>query len=269
MVSNEIRLPDGFTAKHEQAVIDYLIGRIRGQNGWKLAFEAFNLLDKAVLISVDGHLSFRTLYLKIVDQTIADNYIRELMILNNVEVGSPALWASYARWISAECLRRDWREANLPGARILVSYFLYWWGSFARGYAFEVEIFRDLQRSGIKFQAHDLLDRHARYSSSDLIISDMAGDIKTSVYFAQAAVELRHDFYIVRLFVQGRTYTLAVMLQPLAWDEINGDTVDGTLKTVVTQLAYPVRIREGRHELVAIKYDEWKKRIIRLQEETL
>jgi hypothetical protein len=67
-----------------------------------------------------------------------------------------------------------------------------------------------------------LLDRQARYSLSDLSVSGMAGDIKTSVYFVQVATPLQHDFYIVRLFVQGRPYTLAVMLQPLTWDEIYG-----------------------------------------------
>jgi hypothetical protein len=96
----------------------------------------------------------------------------------------------------------------------------------------------------------------------------MAGDIKTSVYFVQVGAPLRHDFYIVRLFVRGRTYTLAVMLQPPAWDEINGGTVTGTLASVVTQFPYPVRIKQGIHKLVALDYDLWKKRILRLQGES-
>jgi hypothetical protein len=149
-----------------------------------------------------------------------------------------------------------------------LSYFLYWWGSFARGYAFEVEIFRDLQSSGIEFQAHDLSDHQARYSPSDLTVSNMAGDIKTSIYFVQVARPFQHDFYIVRLFVQGQPYTLAVLLQPLAWNKINGDTIDGTLESVVTQFPHPVRIQQGNHELVAIDYAEWKARILRLQGET-
>jgi hypothetical protein len=268
MASMTIQLPAKFTARYERVVIDYLAGRLQGRNAWKLAFEAFDLLDGALLVTPDGRYPFRALYLEVVDHQIADDYIRELLALADVEQESPALWSRYARQIVAECQRRGWRQPNLPGARILLSYFLYWWGSFARGYAFEVEIFRDLQSSSIQFQAHDLLDHQARYSPSDLTVSNMAGDIKTSIYFVQVARPLQHDFYIVRLFVQRQSYTLAVMLQPFAWDEINGDTIDGTLESVVTQFPRPVRIQQGNHELVAVDYAEWKVRILRLQGET-
>lgn len=264
----EIQLPVGYTTEHEQAVVDYLLGDLRGRRAWQVAFAAYDLLDDATLVTADGRYSFRSLYLRIVDQQMADDYIRELLALDDVEKKSPALWSGFARQIVAECQRRGWRQVDLPGARVLLSYLLYWWNAFARGYAFEVEIFRDLHDSGIEFQAHDLLDRQARYSPSDLTVSGMAGDIKTSIYFVQVATPLQHDFYIMRLFVQGQSYTLVVMLQPPAWDEINGDTVDGTLKTIVTQFPHPVRIKQGLHELVALDYAEWKGRILRLQGET-
>jgi hypothetical protein len=261
----EIQLPADFTAEHERAVINYLAGNLRGRRAWQMAFAAYDLLDQAVLVTPEGRYTFRALYLEVVDRQMADDYIRELLALNDVKQESPTLWSGYARQIVAQCRRRGWQQATLPGARILQSYFLYWWGAFARGYAFEVEIFRDLQNSGIAFQAHDLLDRQERYSPSDLIVSGMAGDIKTSVYFVQVAAPLQHDFYIVRLFVQGQSHTVAVMLQPLTWGEINGDTVAGTLATIVTRFPYPVRIRQGIHELVALDYAEWKERILRLQ----
>ena len=120
----------------------------------------------------------------------------------------------------------------------------------------------------MQFQAHDLTDRQERYSPGDLIVSGMLGDIKTSVYFVQVAAPLSHDFYIVRLFVQGRPYTLAVMLKPQAWEEIDGDTVEGTLDAVVTRFPDAVRIKESGHQLVALDYAEWKRRILRLQSET-
>jgi hypothetical protein len=267
MAVTEIQVPAGFTAKHEQAVINYLANDLRGRQAWQLAFAAFDLLDHASLLTPGGRYTFRALYLEVVDYNFADDYIRELLALDDVAKESPALWSRYARQVVAECQRRGWQQGDLPGARLLLSYLLYWWGAFARGYAFEVEIFRDLQRSGIEFQAHDLLDRQARYSPSDLTVSGLAGDIKTSVYFVQVATPLQHDFYIVRLFVQGQLYTLAVMLQPPAWDEINGDTVDGALESVVTQFLHPVRIQEGIHKLVALDYAEWKGRILRLQGE--
>lgn len=263
----EIQLPANFTATHEQRVIDYLSGRLRGQAAWRVAFAAFDLLDQALLVTTEGHHTFRALYLEIVDGAFADDYLHALLALDDVEGESPALWSGYARQVVAVCRQRGWREADLPGASLLVSYLLYWWGAFARGYAFEVEIFRDLQHSGVQFQAHDLADRQARYSAGDLIVSGMLGDIKASVYFVQVSARLSHDFYIVRLFVQGRPYTLAVMLQPQAWEEIDGDTVEGTLDAVVTRFPDAVRIQESGHELVALDYAEWKRRILRLQRE--
>lgn len=263
----EIQLPAGFTAAHEQRVVDYLAGRLRGRAAWRLAFAAFDLLDQAVLVTTKGRHTFRTLYLEVVEDAFAGDYLRELLALDDVAEESPALWSGYARQVVAECRRRGRREADLPGARLLVSYLLYWWGAFARGYAFEVEIFRDLQRSGLRFQARDLTARQARYSPGDLIVSGMLGDIKTSVYFVQVAAPLAHDFYIVRLFEKGRPYTLAVMLQPEVGEEIDGDTVEGTLDAVVTRYPDAVRIDAGGHELAALDYGEWKRRILRLQRE--
>ncbi len=129
------------------------------------------------------------------------------------------------------------------------------------------QLVEDLRDGGIRFQAHNLLDRQQRYSPSDLTVSGMAGDIKTSVYFVQAATPLVHDFYIVRLFTQATAYTVVVLLQPLTWDKIDGDTVEGHLDTVVKQLPVPVRIRQRDHELVVVDYEEWKQRIRRLQGE--
>ena len=38
----------------------------------------------------------------------------------------------------------------------LLAYCLYWSASFVRGYAFEVEIFRDLEAASIHYTSHDL-----------------------------------------------------------------------------------------------------------------
>jgi hypothetical protein len=130
-----------------------------------------------------------------------------------------------------------------------------------------VEVFRDLRESGIRFQAHNLLERQQRYSPSDLTVSGMAGDIKTSIYFVQAAAPLVHDFYIVRLVTRGHVHVLVVLLQPQTWDIINSDAMAGHLDTVVEQLPAPSRIRHRGHELVVVGYEEWKRRILRLQGE--
>jgi hypothetical protein len=265
--SIQVQLPSGFTSDHERAVIDYLADRLFGREAWAKAFEAFDLLDQAVLVTAGGRYTFRTLYQQMVDRRMADVYLGELLALHDVKEQSPTLWSHFARQIVSEFTQRGWQRSDVSETRLLLSYLLYWWGAFARGYAFEVEVFRDLRDSGIQFQAHDLLDRQQRYSPSDLAISGMAGDIKTSIYFVQAAGSLVHDFYITRLFTRGRAHTLAVLLQSPIWDIINGDPVPGHLDTVVEQLPAPIRIQHRGRELVVMGYDEWKKRILHLQGE--
>jgi hypothetical protein len=263
--SIQIELPADFHGDHERVVIDYLANRLAGREAWSRAFVAFDILDLAVLVTEDERTTFRHLYQQIIDQELADTYIDELLALHDVAQESPALWARFARQIVQEVTGRGWRRPDIPETRLLLSYLLYWWGAFARGYALEVEVFRDLQRSGIQFTAHDLRDRQQRFSPSDLMVNSMAGDIKTSVYFVQVAVPLAHDFYIVRLSVGIRVYTLVVMLQPPAWVQINGDTVMGNMETLVQQFPAPVRIEYRGHDLVLLDYEEWKRRILRRQ----
>jgi len=264
----QIRLPSDFGPDHECAVIDYLDGLLAGRTAWAKAFEAFDLLDQAVLITTQGSHTFRALYRQIVDQQMADAYLGELLVLRDVERQGPVLWSHFARQIVSECKQRSWLQPDVPGSRLLLSYLLYWWGAFARGYALEVEIFHDLRRSGIQFQAHNLLDSQQRYSPSDLIVSGMAGDIKTSLYFVQVAAPPAHDFYVVRLLTPGGMSILVVLLQSLIWDKIDGDTLPGYLDTIAQQLPAPVRLLQHGREWVALGYNEWKRRILRLQKET-
>jgi len=74
-------------------------------------------------------------------------------------------------------------------------------GSHSEGYAFEVEIFRDLEQSGLRFQPHDLFDPTARRSPHDLRISGFWGDVKTSAYFLlKVSGEIvSSDFFITRV----------------------------------------------------------------------
>ena len=83
-------------------------------------------------------------------------------------------------------LRRD-----VPYSILLQGYCLYWWQSFARGYAFEVYIMQDLTADGIQFQMHDVRNWVERYSPADLVVLDLLGDIKTSIYF--------HAFILIKI----------------------------------------------------------------------
>ena len=260
-----VELPPEFTVVHEHVVTDYLADRVVGRAAWTMVFTAFDLLARAILVTSTHRISFRALYLEVVDQPLADAYIEDLLTLGDVRQESPALWARYARRIVQQVAQRGWRSAADVETRLLLAYLLYWWGAFARGYALEAEVFRDRAQSGVMFAAHELRDRQQRFSPSDLTVLGMAGDIKTSVYFVHAATPLAHDFYIVRLVVQGQLHTLVVLLQPEAWEEFNGDTVPGDLTALAQHVPSSVMITHGVHRLVMLDYNEWKRRVLRRQ----
>lgn len=128
--------------------------------------------------------------------------------------------------------------------------------SFARGYAVEEEVFRDLRQSGIAFWAHNLRDPDQRCTPADLVVNGRAGDIKLSITFLQRGGPMRHDFYIVRIWRSGRARTFVAMLQPEVWEELNGDTIAGTLGAITGDLSTPVSIDERGRQLVVLAYEE-------------
>jgi hypothetical protein len=159
--------------------------QVSGVSGsdWPLVIEAFNLLRSAVVSRVDERAyTFSQIYEELVDARYTAPFIKGLLDSKDVRAEAIPLWA-----VAAQRIRRDLTEIGLhnierhPDSRLLMAYCLYWWQSFCKGYAFEVEIFRDLEQSGLRFQAHDLLDPPSRRSPQDLIISHFCGDIKTSV----------------------------------------------------------------------------------------
>lgn len=135
------------------------------------------------------------------------------------------------------------------------------------GYAFEVEIFRDLRASGIEFSAHDLRDRQARLSAYDLMVLNLYGDIKNTLYFLQVrrSQHLPHDFYITRFYAGQRRYTLIVMVQLAAWETIDGDTIDGLLDEAIRYFPQPVQVTLDSGKVVVVDYAIWKAKILRQQ----
>lgn len=126
---------------------------------------------------------------------------------NNVAQEHTTLRARIARTIVHHLHEVNLRQGDVPTSNLLLAYCLYFWESFAVGYAFEVEIYRDLTRSGVVFQAHDLRDHGARLSAYDLQILNQKGDVKTSLYFlfVRRSREFAHDFYITR-FYEGKRH---------------------------------------------------------------
>ncbi len=248
-------------------MIAYLTGHLSDKEQWTLLFAAVDLLDQAVAIMGGERFAFRTIYHQLVEQPYVDTYLNELLALTHVYHESPGLWARFARQIVNDVVQRGWLAANKPEGRLILSYLLYWWNAFARGYALEVEVevYRDLQQSGIEFVAHDLRDPQQRYSPGDLVVRGLVGDIKTSTYFLQFAAPMSHDFYIVRLSIKGKRHTLVVFLQKPAWKTINGDTIDSSLDDIDQRLPHPVRIWHHGYELIVLDYTQWKQRILRQQ----
>ena len=140
-------------------------------------------MDTARIITSRGERTFRQVYEREIDLRLADPYIERLLALGNVVADSPALTAAFARRVRPTLEEADLVHRDVPESWLFLAYCLYWWQSFARGYAFEVEIAYNLQTSGVDFNMHDIRRRAERFSPADLVLLDLLGDIKTSTYF--------------------------------------------------------------------------------------
>lgn len=265
-----IWLPAGFTIHHQKAVLKHMEeGRwTLSRTEWRWALNGFNLLHNALIDTPSGWQSFTFLYENQVDTVFADRYLTDLLALSDVANESIPLWARYARIITAIWHKAKWPLRLGEGGRLLLSYWLFWWRSFATGYAFEVQVFRDLEAENIIFTAHDIRNRAERRSFYDLKVLGLIGDIKNSLYFLNIgrSSNLPHDFYITRLRQQGRLRVMVVLMQPAAWKQINGDAIRTTWKALKTTLPKVASLLHRGREVVLIPYDDWK---IRVRQEQL
>ena len=94
-----INLPSDFTPFHEDIIIRYLADQLHGRDDWRLATEAFGLLDSTTLTTDDNTVSLREFYRYFVDERFADRYLQALLGLTDVRRQSPTLWAEFARQI--------------------------------------------------------------------------------------------------------------------------------------------------------------------------
>ena len=135
------------------------------------------------------------------------------------------------------------------------------------GYAFEVQIVRDLRASGVEFYSHDIRDQVERRSVADLVVLNLTGDVKTSTYFLRLASSrgLPNDFYVTRLWTGSKHRLLVVFQKPAAWKKIDGDTVEGRLSDLLHLLPRPVKLRQDDAVLIVIDYATWKRRVLQVQ----
>lgn len=264
----QILLPAELQEEHRQIVLTYLSqGHAFGRQEWQTAVVAFDLLNSAGVLSVKGFVPFPILYRQQVEDRYADTYIETLYRSDQIGKSGVAFWAEVAGKIAGNLADSGlYSEAN-PMTRYLLAYCLYWWRSFTSGYAFEIEIQRDLAQSGVTFTAHDLRQRQERLAPYDLEISNFKGDIKTSTYFLQAlrSRRLAHDFYITKLAGRKGVRTLVVFIQNRMWQQIDGDTLLVLLEKVADTLPEAAEIVHRGIRITVIDYDLWKDKMKRYQ----
>ena len=264
----QVLLPAEFREQHRRIVLEFVRrGHEFGRDEWRQAVVAFDLFKNAAVLTDRGLLPFPVIYRQHIEEPYANDFIEALYIAEHVETVGVSRWATVARAIGPRLTQVGLYRSDVPATHLLVAYCLYWWRAFTLGYALEVEIQRDLEASGIQFQAHDLRRREERLSPYDLTVLGFKGDIKTSVYFLQAARTrmLPHDFYITRIRGQQRTRTLVVFMQAEMWQRINGETLLVLLETVADTLPQAARFIHEGGELTVVDYETWKAKVRRRQ----
>ena len=265
----QITIPAKFGRQQEVVLTAYLTDfRQLDTTAWQQLRDAIDLLGKAYLTVEGTRLTFKQVYDTYIDQAFANQCIDALLASANVQEESKSLIALFARQIAPSLQKVGLLERTVSQSWLLLAYCVYRWQSFARGYAFEVEIMRDLTASGIQFQMHDLRSRIDRYSSADLTILDFSGDLKTSSYFLQAqpSGELPNDFYITRLYEKGHERTVVVFQKPFVWEFLGGEKpVPGVLPRVLSLLPRPVQLKQHSTILVVVEYTIWKQKVLNKQ----
>ena len=268
----KIELNPQLTQPERAAITRYLTqhGQLSTQE-WLVALRAFDLLGNSTAIIGEQRETFSAIHTRLVDQKHADDFIEQLLKLKkDVRAKGERLKAAVARTIARGLADAGLYQQDIAETRYLLAYCYYWWNAFAKGYIFEVQIYRDLEGSGVEFTAHDIRDPIERRSRSDLIVLGREGDIKTSTYFLTTARTQipRHDFYIARLYDrQHRRYRVAVIMSEATWRDIDGDTVFTTLEKATTLFPQATQVRYANGVLVVVDYDGWKQRVKAQQQE--
>jgi hypothetical protein len=260
-----VELTPSLSDKHQALVLRYLGEAERFSLGeWVTLLEAFTTLSGSRVWLDDEMLTFQAFHDRFVDQAYSDSLITALFDETNISTHAPTIQAGYARQIYQRLRSEPFALGGGGAAQCLLAYCLYWWASFARGCAFELEITRDLEAAGVPFAAHDLRVREQRFSPSDLTVLGMTGDIKNTTYFLHVArsFPLTCDFYITQLYDSARrSYRRIVIVTEQAWHRINGETVTGDLTRAAQLLPDIVGVTFLGYHLVVVDYEIWKQKV--------
>jgi hypothetical protein len=232
------------------------------------ALEVFDGLGASTLAVGGRTETFVRFYRAQIEDKHADMFLDQLLNADNPEaVGGQLLQETWQRVVS-NLQSIGVQLAGDIGQQCLVAFCGYWWQSFGKGYIREVAVFRDLERSGIRFAAHDLRQRQERFSPHDLTVLGFRGDVKTSTYFLHVArsYPLANDFYLVRIYDPARRRWLGIaLMKPAVWQRIDGDITPCELDQVTQLLPTPLQLVTRDEPLIVITYEDWKQRVLRAQ----
>jgi hypothetical protein len=264
----QITLPTTFTERHRRAVEQYIRNAHLTPSGWQDVLEAFDLLGQARVQTEDETRAFAAIYYAVVEEPIVADFLSRLLQLGDPEREGIPLKAAYARTVTDRLLKSGWYDPATHHSLYLRAYCIFWWDSFAKGYIFEVAVYRDLKTAGVAFVAHDITDLEQRCLSYDLLVSNWRGDVKTSPYFLATARTqiLRHDFYITRLYDRVRRHRVwAVIMQPEVWTAINGETEAAELSQAHQLFPAASHFYHRNCRLVVAAYEVWKMKVLAYQ----
>ncbi len=272
MVLNAIKLNPQLHQEHQRALLRYLRDeRTLSHHDWATLSDAVNALSDSV-VGVDGEeQTFRQFYNERIDTRFADPFLAQLVTLVDVEGEGRRAQAAAAQEIGQLLDKAAGFSRDDNPCRLLLIYCLYWWAAFARGYIFEVIVFRDLAASGIQFVGHNLARRDERFSRYDLSLLDLRGDIKHTTYFltADRLSLLDSDFFITRWYL-GRGWLRVAISRETAWDIFSLPPCDDqrqivTLDEVPLTLPITCAFFIDSALLTTLDYDHWKQRVLMLQ----
>lgn len=277
MTVTNVQLNPRLSSAHHRVLLRYLVDELAlSHHEWVTLADAVDALGES-LVGVNGQIqTFRQFYQERIDQPLADSFLVQLCALTDVEAAGRRVQAAVAQEIGRKLDAASDFDRNDQGCRMLLVYCLYWWAAFARGYIFELIIFRDMEASGIAFVPHNILDRQERVGPYDFTLLGLRGDIKHTTYFltAERLSQLSSDLFVTRWYLTSqRTWVRAAILRKSACDVfLLSDGCDSQppvlLDEVSNQLPKTTLFLIDSITLAALGYDQWKDRVLLLQTTT-
>lgn len=273
MSIGSITLNSSLKEREHQLITTWLINpRSVAPQDWPNTLKAFDRLKESRVEWEGQRLTFAEFYDQWVEERYAMPFIEGLMELTALETEGHQVLAVYAQRLMQDLAKLLADRPQALSERMLIAHCLYWWNAFGKGYLFELMVFADLTAEGLPFHAHDLRRREERYSPEDWVITSLRsmqalqwhGDVKTSTYFLYVvrSFPLRHDFYITRLFVtETNVWRWAVLLTPMMWKALDGDTQPATLEEAGRLLPAVLEVQTRGGTLVVVDYALWKTKV--------